>query len=38
MTFMERLTASWQKFRKPGYYEEFDYDFPEGAALWLRDR
>ena len=25
MTFMERLTASWQKFRKPGYYEEFDY-------------
>jgi molybdopterin-containing oxidoreductase family iron-sulfur binding subunit len=25
MNFMERLTASWQKFRKPGYYEEFDY-------------
>jgi Fe-S-cluster-containing dehydrogenase component len=25
MTFMERFVSSWQKYRKPGYYEEFDY-------------
>ena len=25
MNFMERFQASWRKFRRPGYYEEFDY-------------
>lgn len=25
MSFFERFTSGWRKFRKPGYYEEFDY-------------
>lgn len=25
MTFMERFVSGWRKYRKPGYYEEFDY-------------
>ncbi len=25
MNFMDRFIASWRKYRKPGYYEEFDY-------------
>ena len=25
MNFMDRFISSWRKFRKPGYYEEFDY-------------
>jgi len=25
MNFMDRLTNGWQKYRKPGYYEKFDY-------------
>ncbi len=25
MNFMERFQASWRKFRRPGYYKEFDY-------------
>jgi Fe-S-cluster-containing dehydrogenase component len=25
MNFMERFISSWRKYRKPGYYEEFDY-------------
>ena len=25
MNFMERLISGWQKYRKPGYYEKFDY-------------
>ena len=25
MNFMDRLINSWQKYRKPGYYEKFDY-------------
>jgi Fe-S-cluster-containing dehydrogenase component len=25
MNFMDRFISSWRKYRKPGYYEEFDY-------------
>jgi Fe-S-cluster-containing dehydrogenase component len=25
MNFFERFTKGWEKYRKPGYYEEFDY-------------
>ena len=25
MNFFERFVASWRTFRRPGYYEEFDY-------------
>lgn len=25
MNFIDRFMASWRKYRKPGYYEEFDY-------------
>ena len=25
MNVMDRFIASWQKFRRPGYYKEFDY-------------
>jgi|TARA_B110000196_G_scaffold316736_1_gene328609 Fe-S-cluster-containing dehydrogenase component len=25
MNIMERFISSWQKYRKPGYYEDFDY-------------
>ena len=25
MNFLERFIGSWRKYRKPGYYEEFDY-------------
>ena len=25
MNIFERFTQQWQKYRKPGYYEEFDY-------------
>ena len=25
MNFIDRLIHSWQRYRKPGYYEEFDY-------------
>jgi len=25
MSFIDRFIASWRKYRKPGYYEEFDY-------------
>jgi len=25
MNFMDRFISSWRKFRKPGYYEDFDY-------------
>ena len=25
MSFIERFTKNWKKYRKPGYYDEFDY-------------
>ncbi len=25
MSFFERFTKQWEKYRKPGYYDEFDY-------------
>ncbi len=25
MNFIERFTKNWKKYRKPGYYDEFDY-------------
>ena len=25
MSFMDRFVSGWRKYRKPGYYEEFDY-------------
>jgi len=25
MSFIERFTSNWKKYRKPGYYDEFDY-------------
>ena len=25
MSFLDRFTSNWQKYRKPGYYQEFDY-------------
>ena len=25
MSFMDTLRTRWQEYRKPGYYDEFDY-------------
>lgn len=25
MSFLERFTSNWKRYRKPGYYQEFDY-------------
>ena len=33
MSAIERFTASWAKFRKPGYYDEFDYAWTMSVDL-----
>lgn len=33
MSFIERFTNSWAKFRKPGYHEEFDYAWTMSVDL-----
>ena len=33
MTFLERFMSSWRRFRKPGYYDEFDYAWTMSVDL-----